>query len=478
MSIMKKTKIIATLGPATENKTELHKLIHAGVNVFRFNLKHNDYAWHKEVMNRVRMVAKEEGIEVGIFADLQGPELRIGMFPDNFEKITLEEGQEVYLSPQFIKGKFCIPFNEIDLIEDLHPGQRIFIDDGKVELEFESRTKEYIKTKVVDGGALGPRKSVSIPGATINVPTLMPKDKRDIEFAINADVDFIALSFVRDGQDITTLRKIIKSHGGTQKIIAKFETLKAVENMKEIVRESDVIMVARGDLGVEIPFEKVPKIQDQLITECRKEAKPVIVATQMLMSMINNPMPSRAEVADISHAVMQKTDVLMLSDETTIGKFPIKAVQAMSKIARFNEHYEDVLPEIGDFDSHTFEELLIASSIRLAKEIPDTEQSKIKGYIVFTESGRSARVLSRFRSTFPIYAFSAHMHTIRQLTMTYGVTPYHMHLHKNPVTNIRKAIDLLKEKHHIDPGDKIIVVFGQNIGEPGSNNTISIVGVD
>lgn len=474
---MKKTKIIATIGPASETKAELHRLITAGVNVFRFNLKHNDYTWHRETIQRVREVAKEMDIEVGIFADLQGPELRIGMFPDNIEKITLEEGQEVYLSPEFISGKFCIPFNEIDLIEDLNPGQHIFIDDGKIELEYISRTPKYIKTKVLDGGALGPRKSVSIPGATINVPTLMPKDKRDIDFAITADVDFIALSFVRDGQDITTLRKMIHAKGGNQKIISKFETLKAVENMKDIVKESDVVMVARGDLGVEIPFEKVPKIQDQLITECRKEAKPVIVATQMLMSMINNPMPSRAEVADISHAVMQKTDVLMLSDETTIGKYPVKAVQTMSKIARFNEHYEEVIPEVGDYESHTFEELLIASSIRLAKEIPDSEQAKIKGYIVFTESGKSARVLSRFRSVFPIYAFSEHLHTVRQLTMTYGVTPYKIHLHKNPVTNIRKAIDLLKEKHHIDPGDKIIVVFGQNIGEPGANNTISIVGI-
>ena len=472
---MKKTKIVVTIGPATESREDIKKLLNSGANVLRFNFKHNNIEWHGAKKKLVESIAEEMGIEVGTIADLQGPELRIGTFPDNIAKITLIEDSEVYLSPNFIEGHFCIPFKEIDVIEDIHPGQKIFIDDAKVELEFISKTKDYIKARVVEGGDLGPRKSVSIPGVQVNVPTLTPKDIDFIEFAIENNFDFIALSFVRDGADITTLRKKIQAKGGKQQIISKFETLKAVENMKEIVTESDIIMVARGDLGVEIPFEKVPKIQDQLITECRKQAKPVIVATQMLMSMMQNPLPSRAEVADIAHAVMQKTDCLMLSDETTIGKYPIKTVQTMAKIARFNEHYEDTIPEVSDYESHTFEELLIASSIRLAKEVPDEEEKRIKGYVVFTESGKSARVLSRFRSTFPIFAFSEHHTTVRHLTMSYGVTPFKMHLHKNPITNIRKAVDALLDKHMIDPGDRIIVVFGQNVGELENNNTISIV---
>ncbi|MDQ5981562.1 MAG: pyruvate kinase, partial [Patescibacteria group bacterium] len=242
---MKRTKIIITLGPATETPEIIEKLIHAGVNVFRFNLKHNDYQWHGEKIALVREVAKKLNTEVAIFADLQGPELRIGNFPDGIEKMNLEEGQTVYLTPRNIPGEICIPFRDINLISGIERGNKILIDDGKVELDFQSKTANYIKTVVIEGGVLGPRKSVSIPDATINVPTLLEKDKKDIEFVTKNSVDFIALSFVRDEHDITTLRAAIKAHGGDQKIIAKIETLKSVTNIHEIISASDAIMVAR-----------------------------------------------------------------------------------------------------------------------------------------------------------------------------------------------------------------------------------------
>ncbi|MDQ5981472.1 MAG: Pyruvate kinase [Patescibacteria group bacterium] len=473
---MKRTKIIITLGPATETPEIIEKLIHAGVNVFRFNLKHNDYQWHGDKIALVREIAKKSNTEVAIFADLQGPELRIGNFPTGIEKMNLEEGQTVYLTPRNIPGEICIPFRDVNLISGIERGNKILIDDGNVELDFQSKTANYIKTIVIEGGELGPRKSVSIPDATINVPTLLEKDIKDIEFVTKNSVDFIALSFVRDEHDITTLRAAIKAHGGDQKIIAKIETLKSVNNIHEIISASDAIMVARGDLGVEIPYEKVPKIQEMIITECRKHYKPVIVATQMLMSMIKNPLPSRAEVADIAHAVIQKTDCLMLSDETTIGDHPVKAVTVMAKIARFNDSHDfGVNTSRIDFDSDTYEEMVIAASVRLSREKPNNEKSEIKGYIVFTESGKSARVLSRFRSNLPVYAFTSHHSVARRLNMSYGITPFHMKLHKNPVNNIKEALSTLKKRNLIDAGNRMIVIFGQNVGELESNNTVSIV---
>lgn len=472
---MRRTKIIVTLGPATESPKILEKLIKDGVNVFRFNLKHNDYKWHGEKIKLVRDIAAKLNVEVGIFADLQGPELRIGEFGNGVEKLNLVEGQEVYLSTKPLDGKFCIPFKDVDLVDGLEKGHPIYIDDGKVELLFIAKTKDYIHAKVVDGGALGPRKSVSAPDANIKVPTLNPKDRRDIEFSVAAGVDFLALSFVRDGKDITTLRSMIKKLGGNQKIIAKIETLKAINNIDEVIGESDVLMVARGDLGIEVPFEKVPKIQEMIITKCREKSKPVIVATQMLMSMIKNPLPSRAEVADIAHAVVEKTDALMLSDETTIGEYPLKTVATMSKIARYNETHDYTGHHFADFVSETFEEMVIASSFRLSKETPNGEPEQIKGYIVFTESGKSARVLSRFRSNLPVYAFSPHETTTRQLNMSYGVSPFKMKLHQNPVNNIKEAVKILKKRNLIDEGNRMIVIFGQNVGELESNNTISVI---
>lgn len=475
MHNMKKTKIIATLGPVTETKSQIQKLITAGVNVFRFNLKHNNYDWHHNLLKIVRETAREMDVEVGTIADLQGPELRIGIF-ENDQKVTFEQNQEVYLTPQTLPNKICIPFKDINLIYGLTKGQKIFIDDGKVELEYLSHTDKYIKTIVTEGGTIGSRKSVSIPGADIRVDTLMPKDKADVDFAIANNMDFIALSFVRDAHDITTLRKLIKAKKGNQQIISKIETLKAIQNLKEVVAASDVIMVARGDLGVEIPFEKVPKLQEIMIQECKEQYKPVIVATQMLMSMMKNPLPSRAEVSDIANAVFQQTDCLMLSDETTIGEHAIKAVHTMAKIARFNENQSENLLNISNFKSDTFEELLIAASVKLSLENPKQEKSQIKGYIVFTESGKSARVLSRFRSTLPIFAFTKHQTIANQLTMSYGVTPFVLNLQKNPVINIQNAITILKTKRMVEKGDLLVAVFGNNVGEPGANNTISLVG--
>ena len=473
-----KTKIVATLGPATESSEQLEALMKAGVDVFRFNLKHNTQKWHQELMHRVRRLGERLNKNIAILADLQGPELRTGSFDDGSQTVMLKEGQKVIFSPKPPKEKngeyFHIPFNNPENIENLEPSHDIFIDDGKIELKTIKATKEAIFAKVVSGGVLGTKKSVSIPHAVINIPTLLEKDKKDVRFAIDENVDFIALSFVRDATDIATLRNLIKHDNGTQHIIAKIETLKSIENINEIIESADAIMVARGDLGIEIPIERVPKIQKEIIKKCREAHKPVIVATQMLQSMVKNAFPSRAEVADIANSVFDKSDALMLSEETATGDHPIKAVTTMAKIARYNEIHE--FADDLQYTAGSFEEIIIASSISFSRQKP-REEAGIKGYIVFTESGKSARVLSRFRPPLPIYTFTTHERVFRQLALSYGVEGFLLKLHKNPVNNIKDAISILKKSHKVEKGDRLIVIFGNNVGVPQANNTLSIVKV-
>lgn len=467
-----KTKIIATLGPASQSSKVLEDMILAGANVFRFNLKHNNHEWHGELANRLKGIAKKLNKNIALLADLQGPELRIGIFPNNIEKLMLSEGEEVVLSDKEQLNTTWIPFPNISCIKNLEKGHSIFIDDGKIELSVVAIKQDKIITIVKQGGGLGSRKSVSIPQANVDVPTLMPKDKEDIAFAVKENFEFVALSFVRNATDIATLRALLKKLGGHQAIIAKIETLKSIENMDEIVEASDGIMVARGDLGVEVPIEKVPRIQKELILASRIHFKPVIVATQMLLSMVQNPTPSRAEVADIANSVFDKTDAIMLSEETAAGLHPVKVVNTMSKIARYNEIHEFTDDLV--LKPTSFEEIVISASIKFARQTPIGEE-EIKGYIIFTESGKSARVLSRFRPPLPIYVFSSHQSVVRKLALSYGVVANHMQLHKNPVNNIKSAINILKKNKLIDKGDKLISIFGNNVGVPEANNTISIV---
>ena len=474
--INKKTKIIATIGPASESPEKIETLIHSGVNLFRFNLKHNDYEWHKEVMHRVRTVAKKLNVNIAILADLQGPELRIGQFSTGNPKEDLHEEQIVYIAKTLEKKRkeLTIEFPKLDLVENIEKNGLIMIDDGKAVFRILEVGVNELKTIVEDGEYLGVRKSVTIPNAHINVPTLMEKDLKDVEFSISQHVDFLALSFVRDAADIIALKNLIKQHNGTQQVIAKIETAISIENMPEIIEETDAVMVARGDLGIEIPIEKVPSVQEYLINLCREKAKPVIVATQMLLSMVENPIPSRAEVSDIAHSVGQGTDCLMLSEETTTGKHPVKAVNSMAKIARYNENrlYKDTIT----YDIKSFEDVIIDSA-RNFSGLPEKYKDELAGYIVFTESGKSARLLSRYRPNLPIFVFTTHKEIYHQLALSYGITAFNLKLEKNPVTNIKNALEILKEGNYIAHSDKLITIFGNNVGEPGGNNSLSIVEV-
>jgi pyruvate kinase len=469
-----RTKIVATLGPASESSEVINTLLDSGVNVFRFNLKHNNYEWHGELMKRVREIAKSKDMNVGIMSDLQGPELRTGNFPNNAESLTLEIGQEVTFGKGSSEALTNIPFDELNVIDDLDINDEIYIDDGKIELDVVEIFETYVRATVKGGGVLGNHKSISIPQATVKVPTLNEKDMADIKFSIEQNVDFVALSFVRDRQDIATLRQFLNQNKGRQSIIAKVETLKAVENLDGIIDESDAVMVARGDLGIEVPIERVPKIQKQMIKMCREQSKPVIVATQMLLSMVKNAIPSRAEVADIANSVFDKTDALMLSEESATGDHPIKAVNTMAKIARYNEGTEADISIAHSIKS--FEEMIIESSVQFSRQkLPDGES--VKAYIIFTESGKSARVLSRFRSPLPIYAFCSYQDTVNRLALSFGVRPFNMQLSQDPVENTRTAIKELMDRSLIFTGDRLIVIFGNNVGVPEANNTLSIIQV-
>lgn len=477
----KKTKIIATIGPASESAERIELLIQSGVNLFRFNLKHNNYDWHKEVMARVRKTAKALNANIGILADLQGPELRIGQFSTGNAKETFELDQIVYISKTLENAKkrkeLTIEFPKLDLVDGLEKNSLIMIDDGKAVFRVLEVYPNELKTSVEDGEILGTRKSVTIPNANINVPTLMEKDLADVEFSIKQDVDFLALSFVRDRADIIALKDLIKEHKGKQQIIAKIETAKSIENMSEIIEEVDAVMVARGDLGIEIPIEKVPSVQEYLINLCREKAKPVIVATQMLLSMVENPIPSRAEVSDIAHSVSQGTDCLMLSEETTTGKHPVKAVGSMAKIARYNE--TRLYKEEISYDIKSFEDVIIDSAKNFSQlKNENIASEELVGYIVFTESGKSARLLSRYRPNLPIFVFTTHEHVYHQLSLSYGITAFNLKLEKNPVTNIKNALEILKSSNLISKNDKLLAVFGNNVGEPGGNNSLSVIEVD
>ena len=467
------TKIVATIGPAIETPEQIRKIIEAGVSVFRFNLKHNTHEWHSEMMERVRAQAKRVGENIAIMIDLQGPELRIGMFKPGVESMQLEAGELVTLAKENYRNvKNFIPFDSIDKISGLEIGKHIFIDDGAIELLTKAVRKNEIIAEIIHGGTLGTRKSVNIPSAHINIPTLTSKDRKDLELGFKENVEFIALSFVRDANDIKQLRKIIDNQKSKTKIIAKIETLKAIENLDEIIEATDIVMVARGDLGVEIPIERLPLLQKQMIMKAREHSKPIIVATQMLQSMINNPTPTRAEVTDIANAVFDKTDALMLSEETAKGAYPVKAVQIMSRIARYNDQHEFV--EDINKKPDSFEEIMITASVKFSKQHPSGE-NEISGYVVFTESGRSVRMLSRYRPSLPVYAFTAYDTIARQLSMSYGVTANQIDLNKDPIENIKTALRFLRSKHYLQKGQKVVVIFGNNVGIENANNNLTIV---
>ncbi|MGW0494011.1 pyruvate kinase [Streptomyces sp. NPDC003007] len=468
---MRRAKIVCTLGPATDSYDQIKDLVDAGMDVARFNLSHSGHAEHEERYHRVRKAADETGRSVGLLADLQGPKIRLGRFTegpvllergDTFT-ITVEEGVEG-------DGHAC-GTTYAGLADDVTIGERILIDDGKVCLEVTGVDGPRVHTTVVEGGVISDHKGLNLPGAAVSVPALSKKDEDDLRWALHTGFDVIALSFVRSGRDIHDVHRIMDEEGRRLPVIAKVEKPQAVENIDDIVAAFDGIMVARGDLGVEMPLEQVPIVQKRAIKLAKRNAKPVIVATQMLDSMIDNARPTRAEASDVANAVIDGTDAVMLSGETSVGKHAIDTVRTMARIVEAAE--EDILakglPPLTERNKPRTQGGAVA---RAAAEIGDFLGAKF--LVAFTRSGDTARRLSRYRSPIPLLAFTPDQATRSQLALTWGVETFLGPCVDSTDAMVDQVDELLLRYGRCRPGDTVVITAGSPPGVSGSTNMVRV----
>ena len=471
---MSLTKIVVTVGPACEEVKDIVSLIKAGANVFRFNLKHNNHAWHGRCIENVKKASKLTSQPVAILLDLQGLDIRMGCLEGG--DIVVKKGEVL----NFVKKKNLpndILVSESFFLAHIKRNQKIFIDNGEIKIKVLNKKKDSVSVKVLRGGVIKSNKGINIPGVKIDLPSLLAKDIKDLSLASKYDVDFLALSFVRDKKDIDLLRKYIKKFSLNAKILSKIENRNALNNFEEILEASDGIMVARGDLGIEIPLEQVPYYQKRIIRKCVEIGKPVITATQMLDSMTHNVIPSRAEVSDVANAILDYTDAIMLSQETSIGSYPKETVAAMTRISHFWETKRS--PSTGfDFKLNYQTAAICYSAYNFWMNL-SRKKENIKAFIVMTETGKTARILSRLRPNLPIIALVNNDNVRNQLCLSYGVIPmilkYKTDLHKQrDVSDIRLVLNKVKKHGHIKKGDRVIVVYGEDWGTPGTTCVMRI----
>lgn len=466
-----KTKIIATIGPASSSYEMLKKIIEAGVDVCRINFSHGEHAAHLEVIDRIKLINEELGTNICILGDLQGPKLRIGEIERGF--IELKRGEKVVLTTEkCIVNKQKIYINYSSLAQDVKPGERVLLDDGKIELKFtEIVNKTSVMAQVVVGGLLTSRKGFNLPNSNLSVPSLTEKDHIDLLFALKNDIDWIGLSFVREAKDIIELRKIIDSHNPRTRIIAKIEKPQAVKNFEEILMVSDGIMVARGDLGVEMPMQKVPIIQKQIVEKCIIAAKPVIIATQMMESMIENPTPTRAEVNDVANAVLDGADAVMLSAETSVGKHALKTIQVVEKILRevelnANPYYKGMKPSK---ESPTFiSDEICFTAVRMSEHL------NAKTIIGMTHSGYTGIKISSYRPNCDIFIFTHNHPVLRTLNLVWGVRGFYYENEESTDKTISDALEFLKDKGYVKKDDIVINCASMPIHKKQRTNTLKV----
>lgn len=455
---MKKTKIICTMGPNTGDRELLKALALNGMDIARFNFSHGDYEEQKGRLDLLKSVREELDIPVAALLDTKGPEIRTGLLKDE-KKVTLKEGDTYTLTTRDIVGDEHIGhINYAGLNEDVVPGNKILIDDGLIELEVEKVDGTDIVCRVLNGGELGMRKGVNVPNVKIKLPALTEKDKEDIRFGIEQGFDFIAASFVRNADAIREIRAILDENAANMGIIAKIENAEGIENIDEIIEESDGIMVARGDMGVEIPPEQVPYIQKLIIRKCNAACKPVITATQMLDSMIRNPRPTRAEVTDVANAVYDGTDAVMLSGETAMGKYPLEALKMMAHIVEDSESHLDYSyyrqRRITRENEQNISNAVCYSSVATAHNL------KAKAIVAPSISGFTTRMLSKWRPNTMIIGLSPSMAAVRQMQIYWGVKPFHARRADSTDVLIASSLELLKEKEIIENGDVVVATAG------------------
>lgn len=455
---MKKTKIVCTMGPNTDNREIMKDLALNGMDVARFNFSHGDHAEHKHRLEILESVREELGIPIASLLDTKGPEIRTGKLKDG-KKVTLKEGDLYTLTTEEIVGDETRGYiNYAGLAEDVKPGDRILIDDGLIELHVREVNGTDIVCRIENGGELGEKKGVNVPGVRVKLPALTDKDKEDIRFGVDAGFDFVAASFVRNADAIREIREILDEKGSAMQIIAKIENEEGIENIDSIIEASDGIMVARGDMGVEIPAEKVPHIQKMIIRKCNLACKVVITATQMLDSMIRNPRPTRAEVSDVANAVYEGTDAVMLSGETAMGSYPIEAVRMMSQIAEESEKYLDYMfyqrRKVSAENLRNISNTVCYSSVATAS---DLEAPVI---VAPSVSGFTTRMLSKWRPKALIAGLSPSMTAVRQMQLYWGVKPFHAKRAESTDALLFASVELLKEKGIVKEGEIVVATAG------------------
>ncbi len=473
----RRTKIVCTLGPATSDQETIRALVRAGMNVARLNFSHGSHDEHHERMKNVRAAAEAEGQKVSVMQDLQGPKIRVGPMKEG--GVLLREGDDLLLTTEPIDegDQDRIYIDYPTLAEDLSTGGRILLDDGLLELEVTEIRDDAVLTRVITGGPLRSRKGVNMPHIRTNTPSLTEKDMEDLEFGLEVGVDIIALSFVREPSDVKKLRRRIDQAGKTTSIISKIEKPEAVDRIDEIIKVSDGVMVARGDMGIEMPMQKVPSTQKMLIRKCMAAAKPVITATEMLESMIENPRPTRAEASDVANAVLDGSDAVMLSGETAVGDYPVRVVNTMDQIIQEAERHRWTFREGLDNPPGRLEQSgdvtasVSFTACRLA------EQVGAQAICCLTNSGATARSIARHRPSMPIYAFTDNENVVGRLGVLWGTQAFHIPFQEDTDRGIALVHQVLREKGIVSAGDQIVITAGMPLPARGRTNMVHVSAV-
>ena len=445
------TKIIATIGPATESRERLSQLISSGVDIIRLNMAHGTGEWVLNLVKRIREVSAEIGRQVAIMMDVKGPEIRTGAISD---PIDLKAGENFdFYTTAPTNGRRGVDVNYPGLPADVSVGHTILVDSGLIRLQVLDKDETSVRCRVVIPGKLGSRRHINLPGVDVNLPSLTEKDKADVQVGVQAGIDFVALSFVRKGEDVVALRAMLSDLGSKARIIAKIEDQGGLRNLDDIVKEADALMVARGDLGIEIDYQTLPLVQTRMVETCLAHGKPVIIATQLLESMISAPFPTRAEISDISTAARERADAVMLSGETTTGMYPLECVQVMKNILNAIEPTEKRgINEVLELKEPKAK--MLRSAALLARELGSSS-----GIVVFTRSGMLAYTLAALRAVaVPIYAFTDDEAVFRQMLLPWGVEPFLIKFEDDPEATIIKAMECLKRKEWCDSGNWLVVI--------------------
>ena len=469
---MRKTKIVCTMGPACRNIATLKEMVKAGMCVARLNFSHGDHEYHKGTIEMLKQVREEMNVPLAILLDTKGPEIRTRNFVNGAEE--LEEGQQFTFTIRPVEGTREICQVSFDgFAKGLKAGDTVLVDDGKIRMTVEESNDEDVVCRVMNSGRIANHKGINVPNVHMDIPALAPSDKADLLFGVQMDVDFVAASFIRNAQDVVDIRKYLNYYGGHHiGIISKIENAEGIENFDEILEKSDGIMVARGDMGVEVEYTLLPGIQKRLISRCYKSGKMVITATQMLESMSQNPTPTRAEITDVANAVFDGTSAVMLSGETAAGKYPVQAVRTMAYIAQQAEEDARTLPLRSsinyDVPGGNITNAVCDAACRAARDVD------AKAIVALTESGSTARNVSKFRPWQPIVAATPDVKTYHQLSLAWGVFPV-VSLEQTDYNNLlTHAVDCAKQIDMVDKGDVVVIVAGMPLGRSGGTNLLQV----